>query len=232
MSFFEKSPSSLMGIYRETRDSDLGNLFDGPLPPLTDSSEDEADTHRPVTDLEDGEIQEPRTESKVGFTTSVLKMTKLRLCTKIKKAQSRNRRRMLKAKGRADLDAQILKEKNQYIQDVRHSLRLCAHFNQHLLKVLQKIYGDEHVFVHRVFKNPDYFKTICDIESATNSPLSANDPAFPKEKTQWIYEPGLHLGLDSENAVIFAIRIRSAIFTVMTMTIDHRAHMCAGHLQL
>lgn len=95
--------------------------------------------------------------------------------------------------------------------------------------MLKKLYGEKHVFVHRVFKKPDYFKAICELESATNSPLSANDTAFPKERTQWIYEPGLHLGLDSENTVIFAVRIRSAISqVVVAMTVDYRAHcMCA-----
>lgn len=62
-----------MGIYPESKNSDFDYLFNGPLASLTDSdsSEDEMmDTPRPVrTDLEDGEIEEPRTESKVGSIT-------------------------------------------------------------------------------------------------------------------------------------------------------------------
>lgn len=64
-------------------------------------------------------------------------------------------------------------------------------------------------------KQPDYFKMICDRESANGSPLSINDPAFPKERTEWINEAGLHLGLDGEdNSIIFAVRIRSVILDI------------------
>lgn len=52
---FNEVPSLLMGIY-----SELDNLFNGPLTPI--QSEDD--------DLEDGEIQEPRKKSLVGFAAS------------------------------------------------------------------------------------------------------------------------------------------------------------------
>lgn len=76
------------------------------------------------------------------------------------------------------------------------------------MKVLGNIYGEKQVFVHRLSKKPEYFEKICKIESTTNAPLSVNDTAFPKEQTEWLYEPGLHLGLDGDNTVIFAVKIR------------------------
>lgn len=84
-------------------------------------------------------------------------------------------------------------------------------FSNIIFKVLGKIYGEDQVFVHRVSKKPDYFRKLCDLESSTNAPLSADDVAFPKEQTEWIHEPGLHLGLDADNGVVFAIKIRFVI---------------------
>lgn len=51
-----------------------------------------------------------------------------------------------------------------------------------------------------------------------NSPLSVNHPAFPKEKTKWINQTGLHVGLDNDdNSVIFTVRIRLAFFLSLSI---------------
>lgn len=84
-----------------------------------------------------------------------------------------------------------------------------------LSQVLSEIYGEKDIFIHHLTKSAEYFQKICNLETTTGSPVSVDDPEFPKEQTLWINEPGLHLGVDSEDAsLIFAIRIRSVVFSL------------------
>lgn len=58
--YSQKMPTLLMGFHSEA------DLFDGPLTPLSESSDDELDPG-PANDLEEGEIFQPRKESAVSF---------------------------------------------------------------------------------------------------------------------------------------------------------------------
>jgi hypothetical protein len=73
---------------------------------------------------------------------------------------------------------------------------------------LQKLYDEDDIFIYHLEKNENYFLKVCELERSTGSPVSVEIPEFPKDETTWISKPGLHLGFDEEEAVIFAVRIK------------------------
>jgi hypothetical protein len=53
-----------------------------------------------------------------------------------------------------------------------------------------------------------YLHSLQSIETATGRPVSFKDPEFKALKTMWIYNPGLHIGIDRyDGSIVFACRI-------------------------
>jgi hypothetical protein len=75
------------------------------------------------------------------------------------------------------------------------------------LKALRIIYEGDRVKLHRVQKSSEVLRAAQEIEVAKNAPLDANDPEFKALKTTWIFRPGIHIGIDDSNEVVFAVRI-------------------------
>lgn len=66
------------------------------------------------------------------------------------------------------------------------------------------------VHVHNLLKNSSYLATLQSIEARNEKPLSCDDPEFQCLDTEWIHEPGIHVGI-CEEEIIFLVKIRYMI---------------------
>lgn len=74
------------------------------------------------------------------------------------------------------------------------------------------LYAGDKVKIYHVKKSTDTLMAAQQIELDTNAPLNINDANFQKFQTTWIFKRGIHIGIDENDQVIFAVRITWVFF--------------------
>jgi hypothetical protein len=97
-------------------------------------------------------------------------------------------------------------EKAEFARKVNDSLMIIKKLIK--IQVITELFGDD-CHLHIVSEDEEYFQKLTTIEAQNHQPISMTDPAFMECGTEWIYEPGLHIGWDNEKEeIVFAVRIR------------------------
>jgi hypothetical protein len=76
----------------------------------------------------------------------------------------------------------------------------------------------EKIHIHNLVMDSSYLADLQGLEVRRSGPLSHDDPEFRKHDTEWIYEPGLHIGISSGEEghhIVFMVRIRYAKYRII-----------------
>ena len=66
----------------------------------------------------------------------------------------------------------------------------------------------DRVRVHNLSYNSKYLAKIQSLEVKRNSPLSSHDVEFKSLNTEWIHQPGVHIGIrQARRQIVFMLRI-------------------------
>ncbi|KAG6850005.1 hypothetical protein H0H93_002623 [Arthromyces matolae] len=152
----------------------------------------EAELNAVVNDKEDGEVSDFDAQNANDQDN------------KRKKARtaSRNKRRKLTKQAMKDRDEERIK-----LEESAKEMRL-AETLETVRKMIAALTGESYVSVHLKFRNGEYLDGFWKAEDICTKPIKANNRAFKKLPTLWIYEPGLHLVFDAETSqFVFGVKI-------------------------
>lgn len=107
-----------------------------------------------------------------------------------------------------------------------HFKLLLSFININYSQIFALLLGElvNRVYIHNLSWNSEYLANIQSLEVKRNTPLLSHDPEFKGLNTEWMSEPGVHIGIrQARRQIVFMLRITYAKYYL---------HYCEQYLHI